>query len=48
MYFELWISGSPAWAVVPGSSGLARDETGPRALAWAAGRARGLAWHGPT
>ena len=48
MYFELWASGGPAWAAVPGSSGLARHETGPRARAWAAGRARGLAWHGPT
>ena len=48
MYFELWASGGPAWAAVPGSSGLARHETGPRARAWAAGRARGLARHGPT
>jgi len=48
MYFELWASGGPTWAVVPGSSGLARYETGPRARAWAAGRARGLAPHDPT
>ena len=32
MYFELWASGGPAWAVVPGSSGLARHETGPQAV----------------
>ena len=48
MYFELWASGSPVGTIVPGSSGLARHETGPRARAWAAGRARGLARHGPT
>ena len=48
MYFELWVLGGPAWAAVPGSSGLARHETGPRARAWAAGRARELAWYGPT
>ena len=48
MYFELWASGGPAWAAVPGSSGLARHETGLRARAWAVGRARGLARHGPT
>ena len=48
MYFELWASGGPAWAVVSGSSGLARHETDPQARAWAAVRARGLARHGPT
>jgi len=48
MYFELWASGGPVSTIVPGSSGLARHETGPRARAWAAGRARGLARHGPT
>ena len=48
MYFELWASGGPVSTIVPGSSGLARDETGPQARAWAAGRARGLARHGPT
>ena len=48
MNFELWASGGPAWAAVPGSSGLAWHETGPRARAWAASRARGLARHGPT
>ena len=47
MYFELWASGGPVSTIVPGSSGLARHETGPRARAWAAGRARGLARHGP-
>ena len=48
MYFELWASGGPVGTIVPGSSGLAWHETGPRARAWAAGRARGLARHGPT
>ena len=47
MFFEPWASGGPACAIVPGSSGLARHETGPWARAWAVGRARGLARHGP-
>ena len=46
-FFYLWASGGLACDVVPGSIRLARHEPGPRARAWAAGRARGLARHGP-